>query len=1180
MISRGSEWHRWEPHIHAPGTVINNQFTGPTAWADYLSALKAATPPIEAIAVTDYYGTETYEKVVECKRAGRLPSARLIFPNVELRLDVATAKGGFVNLHLLVSPEDANHIEQLQRLLSRLHFTVQQDRFDCTRADLIRLGKKANTAITDDHVALAYGANQYKVNFTQLREVLNMSEWAQSNILVAVAGSANDGTSGVREAADQTLRREIESFADVIFASSQAQREFWLGERVLNPEQIRARYGGLKPCLHGSDAHKLDDVATPFGDRFSWIKGGLDFDSLRQACIDPRGRAYVGAEPPTSATPSQVISEVEAFETPWLQTPVVPLNAGLVAIIGARGSGKTALADMIAAGCDSISEEAWAGDEAANPSFLVRARSLLADGNVKITWGGGDPSIRSLDGSDANDPRSYARVRYLSQRFVEDLCSSSGLTDELLGEIERVIFEAHPEHDRDGTLDFAELLEHRASRYRFARQLEAEAVSDISGRISIELEKQNLVASFEAQVAQKKKLVDAYTADRAKLVSAGSEQRAQRHTEIAGAANKVRAKLRQFTTQRQTFFALHDEVEDLRRNKAPEALRQMQARHSNSGMSDNQWTAFLLDYTGKVDDDLAGYIEWVGGEIARLKGTPPPSGDPNTPLFPDDTDLSAMSQACGSIENVSVLACRRRRLQPLRRPISASTTTRGPGAPTPVRCRMSNPRLTPPDLDGSRFVGMPAQMARRILPASVGVMLARLPARVFHAAGTIHRPLGTTSGRLPGVQEVGRRRARGNSGAWERACRGAQRDVIFGDVRRDLSVRLGARRRSSATSNARALVRRWHAPGGRSPRAVAIWSRKIRSHWLKTRLLVTIIERRLVALGEQRRTAPRLRRGSAARSPQIVEQDRSLDPKRSSLRRARGRSRSRGSRRAAPRDRDRGPGRRPGRTARSEGRPASTSACPTADSAWLLPTPRALIDLRKQGAFRGKGTLLQTANEMLKSEWETGTSADVVAAMTRFRQRYQKHLLDHSPMAHSEQAKFRAWSKLFAEWLFSTDHIGIQYGIEYDGVDIRRLSPGTRGIVLLLLYLALDDADGRPLVIDQPEENLDPKSVFEELVGLFVEAKSNRQVIIVTHNANLVVNTDADQVIIAEAGPHPHGSLPPISYKSGGLENTEIRKAVCNILEGGERAFQERARRLRVRGWRAKEQGWRASAPS
>ena len=53
MIGRGSRWHRWEPHIHAPGTLMNDQFTGPTAWEDYLSALEAATPTIEAIAVTE-----------------------------------------------------------------------------------------------------------------------------------------------------------------------------------------------------------------------------------------------------------------------------------------------------------------------------------------------------------------------------------------------------------------------------------------------------------------------------------------------------------------------------------------------------------------------------------------------------------------------------------------------------------------------------------------------------------------------------------------------------------------------------------------------------------------------------------------------------------------------------------------------------------------------------------------------------------------------------------------------------------------------------------------------------------------------------------------------------------------------------------------------------------------------
>jgi hypothetical protein len=88
--------------------------------------------------------------------------------------------------------------------------------------------------------------------------------------------------------------------------------------------------------------------------------------------------------------------------------------------------------------------------------------------------------------------------------------------------------------------------------------------------------------------------------------------------------------------------------------------------------------------------------------------------------------------------------------------------------------------------------------------------------------------------------------------------------------------------------------------------------------------------------------------------------------------------------------------------------------------------------------------------------------------------------------------------------------------------------------------------------------------VFDELVSLFVAAKTKRQVIIVTHNANLVINTDADQVIVADAGPHPTGGLPAITYVAGGLEDGGIRKTVCDILEGGADAFRERARRLRV----------------
>src|SRR6266403_37482 len=221
MLNRGSEWRRWEPHIHAPGTVLNNQFGSGNPWDSYLTTLEALTPKIEAVGVTDYYVTDTYEEVIRQQNAGRLPDVKLIFPNIEVRLDVA-AKTGFVNLHFLVSPEDPNHLAELRRILTRLQFQAYADRFDCTRDDLIRLGKRANPTIQDDRAALAHGATQFKVNFEQLRKVIGESDWAKKNILIAVAGNEGDGTSGVRQASDATVRQEIEGFSHIIFASSQA----------------------------------------------------------------------------------------------------------------------------------------------------------------------------------------------------------------------------------------------------------------------------------------------------------------------------------------------------------------------------------------------------------------------------------------------------------------------------------------------------------------------------------------------------------------------------------------------------------------------------------------------------------------------------------------------------------------------------------------------------------------------------------------------------------------------------------------------------------------------------------------------------------------------------------------------------------------------------------------------
>lgn len=96
-----------------------------------------------------------------------------------------------------------------------------------------------------------------------MREVFADSNWARNYILIAVASGANDGTSGVQEAADQTIRREIETFAIVIFASSEAQRDFWLDCKALGPAELRETYGGPTSCLHGSKDVPPPHVGAP-----------------------------------------------------------------------------------------------------------------------------------------------------------------------------------------------------------------------------------------------------------------------------------------------------------------------------------------------------------------------------------------------------------------------------------------------------------------------------------------------------------------------------------------------------------------------------------------------------------------------------------------------------------------------------------------------------------------------------------------------------------------------------------------------------------------------------------------------------------------------------------------------------------------------------------------------------
>ena len=104
------------------------------------------------------------------------------------------------------------------------------------------------------------------------------------------------------------------------------------------------------------------------------------------------------------------------------------------------------------------------------------------------------------------------------------------------------------------------------------------------------------------------------------------------------------------------------------------------------------------------------------------------------------------------------------------------------------------------------------------------------------------------------------------------------------------------------------------------------------------------------------------------------------------------------------------------------------------------------------------------------------------------------------------------------------------------------------------------DTFGLPFVFDQPEDDLDNDFIANELVKMFTDIKKYRQVIIVTHNANLCVNADADQIIVAA------NKDEILSYATGALENPNIRESVYNILEGGEEAFLKREQKYAFSG--------------
>jgi len=164
--------------------------------------------------------------------------------------------------------------------------------------------------------------------------------------------------------------------------------------------------------------------------------------------------------------------------------------------------------------------------------------------------------------------------------------------------------------------------------------------------------------------------------------------------------------------------------------------------------------------------------------------------------------------------------------------------------------------------------------------------------------------------------------------------------------------------------------------------------------------------------------------------------------------------------------------------------------------------------------------------------------------------------------------------------ILSTNWFEISYNLTYQNDTFYDMSQGKQAFVILKLLLEFSEKSC-PILIDQPEDSLDNRAIYNELVKYLKDKKKERQVIIVTHNPNVVVSADAEQIIVAnqDGKDSPNEASMKFQYVSGALEFSKpfdekisfvlkskgIREHVCEILEGGEDAFKQRERKYAIK---------------
>lgn len=374
-INAGSNWRKWDLHIHSPGTVLNNQFEGANAdeqWEKYIMKLEQSD--LKVIAPTNYFCIDGYEKLNEIKQSGKLQNIDLILPNIEFRLSQQNKDNQFINIHVIFS--DKVSINKINDFLSRL--------------PLLNTDGSRGAHFCNSEGLASVGYERAMVEFTELLEKLEENFTHLKDYLIV---GVPRGHGGFRPAQNDEGRggayaEEIDKACDIFYGNEQ-DVQFFLG--------IDRFEGALSsPVVSCSDAHDLEAVGT----KFTWIKADPTFEGLKQIIFVPEERVKIQQSSPFDDHNKLFFNalEIKGSKNFILPDTKLPLNRELVTVIGGRGTGKSALLEAIA----FLNEEHLKADQNGKkkiieyyrhneahtdpkPSFSILATLVDKDGNETIS---------------------------------------------------------------------------------------------------------------------------------------------------------------------------------------------------------------------------------------------------------------------------------------------------------------------------------------------------------------------------------------------------------------------------------------------------------------------------------------------------------------------------------------------------------------------------------------------------------------------------------------------------------------------------------------------------------------------------------------------------------------------------------------------------------------------------